>query len=52
MPDVDSGSVALFALDATWVAPVCLIQAVLSKPTDATERPPVGQPDVADALSR
>ena len=52
LPDVDSGSLALFALDAAWVAAVCFIQAALSKPTDATELAPVARPDVTDAPSR
>ncbi len=51
MPDVDSESVALFALDAAWVAALCFIQAALSKPTEAIEHAPVGRPDVADAPS-
>ena len=51
MPDVDSGSLALFALDAAWVAAVCFIQAALPKPpTRSSTR--VGRPDVADAPSR
>jgi hypothetical protein len=51
-PDIDGGSLALFAIDAAWVAAMCFIQAALSKPTDGIEHAPVGRPDVADAPSR
>jgi hypothetical protein len=39
-PEIDGGSLALFALDAVWVAALCFVQA-RSKPTDATERTPI-----------
>jgi hypothetical protein len=49
LPEADGGSLALFVLDAAWVAGLCFVQAVQSKPTDTTERDPVGGRDVADA---
>lgn len=51
-PDIDGGSLALFALDAAWVAALCFVQAARSEPTDAADRPPVGRPDLADVPSR
>jgi hypothetical protein len=52
LPDVDSGSLALFALDAAWVAALCFIEAARAKPTRAIEPAPASRPDVADAPSR
>ena len=49
LPEVDGGSLALFAADAAWVAALCFIQAARSKPTDTTERAPDGGRDVVDA---
>jgi len=51
-PEIDGGSLALFALDAAWIAALCFVQAARSRPTDAPERPPVDRPDLADAPSR
>jgi len=47
LPEIDGGSLALFALDAAWVAAVCFIQAARSKPANAIERTPI----VADSPS-
>lgn len=52
LPEIDGGSLALFALDAAWVAALCFVQAARSQPTDAGERAPVGRRDMADAPSR
>ena len=51
LPDIDGGSLALFALDAAWVAALCFVQATRLQPTDALERLP-GRPDVAHVPSR
>jgi hypothetical protein len=51
-PDIDAGTLALFAIDAAWVAALCCVQAARSRPTDASEYPPVGRPDLADVPSR
>ncbi len=45
LPEADAGSLALFALDAAWVAGLCFIQAARSDQLDAIEH----APDVADA---
>ena len=52
LPEIDGGSLALFALDASWVAALCFVQAGRSQSADATGRTPVGRPDLADAPSR
>ena len=52
LPEVDGGSLVLFALDAAWVAAMCFVQAARSRPTDTAEHTPVGRPDLADARSR
>jgi len=52
LPEIDGGSLALFALDAVWIAALCFIQAAGSQPTDAAGRATVDRPDLADAPSR
>jgi hypothetical protein len=52
LPDVDSASLALFALDAAWIAALCFIQVARSDPTDATDQPTAGTRDVAGTPSR
>jgi hypothetical protein len=47
-PEIDGGSLALFALDAAWVAALCFVQAARSQPTEAAEP----RPDIAAAASR
>src|SRR3954467_2885502 len=39
LADVDAGSLALFALDAAWIAALCFIQAPRLKLPDEIERP-------------
>jgi hypothetical protein len=39
LPEVNGGSLALFALDAAWVAALCFIQAARSRLPDAIEPP-------------
>src|SRR4051794_31147207 len=39
LADIDAGSLALFALDAAWVAGLCFIQAARLKLPDAIEPP-------------
>jgi len=51
LPEIDGGSLALFALDAAWVAALCFVQAARSQPSEAVEHTPVGRPDLADAPS-
>jgi hypothetical protein len=48
LPEVGAGSLALFALDAAWVAALCFIQAALSNRSMRSSAP-AGRADVADA---
>ena len=48
LPEVDTASLALFALDAAWVAALCFIQAAQSNRAMRSSVP-AGRADVADA---
>jgi hypothetical protein len=47
-PEIDGGSLVLFALDAAWVAALCFVQAARAQPAEAAEP----RPDIAAAPSR